>query len=140
MEETTIAIKKNSLWKYGAFLLAVLVLGGAFMFVSGGEREKMTQTGEVVKETGNGDVQKVTLGTKNYNYYPETIKVRAGQPVSVTLDSSVSGCLRSLTIKGLGVSKYSKSPQDTIDFTPKQKGTFKFSCSMGMGYGTLIVE
>ena len=77
---------------------------------------------------------------KNYNYYPNTITVKSGQPVELTLDESVRGCLRGFTIKDLGVSKYSKTPEDSIDFTPTEKGTFAFSCSMGMGYGTIIVE
>ncbi|KAF0216769.1 MAG: Heavy metal transport/detoxification protein, partial [bacterium] len=87
-----------------------------------------------------GNVQKVILGMKNYNYNPNTITVKAGQPVSITLDSSVQGCLRSFAIKDLGVSKYAKTPSETIDFTPTKKGTFTFACSMGMGYGTLVVE
>ena len=60
--------------------------------------------------------------------------------MSISLDSSVTGCLRSFTIKDLGVSKYAKTPSETIDFTPTKKGTFTFACVMGMGYGKLIVE
>jgi plastocyanin domain-containing protein len=97
---------------------------------------KETDTG-VISE---GSIQKVILGMKNYNYYPNTIKVQAGKPVSITLDSSVAGCLRSFNIKDLGVSKYAKTPSETIDFTPTKKGTFRFACVMGMGYGTIIVE
>lgn len=89
---------------------------------------------------GSGEVQEITLSMKNYNYYPNTITVKAGQPVSITLDNSVGGCYRSFVIRDLGVSKYTKSPSDTIDFTPTKKGTFRFACSMGMGTGTIIVE
>ena len=85
-------------------------------------------------------MQKVVISEKNLNYYPNEIKVKAGQPVSISLDSSVTGCLRSFNIRDLGVSKNAKTPSDTIDFTPIKKGTFKFACSMGMGYGSIIVE
>jgi len=88
----------------------------------------------------NAETQRITLSMKNYNYYPNTIKVKAGQPVSITLDESVSGCYRSFTIRDLNVAKYSRTPSDTIDFVPAKKGTFRFSCSMGMGTGTIIVE
>ena len=74
------------------------------------------------------------------NYNPNTIKVKAGVPVEITLDSSVRGCYRSFSIPKLGVSKRSSNPSDTIKFTPNQKGTFRYQCSMGMGTGTIIVE
>ena len=88
----------------------------------------------------SADAQQVLLSEKNFNYYPSTIRVKAGQPVSITLDESVKGCLRAFTIKSLGVEKYARTAKDTIDFTPQRPGTYQFSCSMGMGYGTLVVE
>jgi hypothetical protein len=60
--------------------------------------------------------------------------------VEITLDNSVKGCLRSFNIKDLGVQKSSKNSDDKITFTPTKKGTFKFACVMGMGYGNIIVE
>lgn len=89
---------------------------------------------------GSGEVQQITLSYKDYNYFPNTITVKVNQPVSITLDSSIRGCYRSFTIRDLGVSKYSKTPSETIDFTPTKTGTFRFACSMGMGTGTIIVE
>jgi len=130
-------MKKSTL--YLGVILLVLIVGGFFYFKGGSS----VMNGNVVSEGEQvlqGEVQKITLGVKNLNYYPNTIKVKAGQPVSISLDSSVTGCLRSFNIKDLGVSKYSKTPSDTIDFTPNKKGTFKFACSMGMGTGTIIVE
>ena len=117
------------------FIIGIIVVAGAvFLYTNSSGSVDSTGGGN------NGQVQKIALGYKNYNYYPNTIKVNAGQPVSITLDSSIGGCFRSFTIRDLGVYKVSKSPADTIDFTPTQKGTFKFACSMGMGYGTIIVE
>src|SRR3989338_10973501 len=121
---------------YIACIFILIALAG-FLLLKG-EVSKNTVT-EVQGNTLQGEVQKVVLGTKDYNYYPNTIKVQSGKPVSITLDKSVTGCLRSFTIKDLGVSKYARTPSETIDFTPTQKGTFRFACSMGMGYGTIIV-
>ena len=133
-------IKKTTLM---FFAVLVLIVVGGFFFVRAGNNgtDNGSVTGNVVN-TGNvgGEVQKITLSTKNYNYYPNTIKVKVNQPVEITLDGSVSGCLRAFTIKDLGVYKVSRSPSETVDFTPTQKGTFRFSCSMGMGTGTIIVE
>ena len=121
-------------------VFVMIVLVGGFIFVGG--KKNGSITGNVVQnpEPFQEPTQKVVLSMKNYNYYPQEVKVKAGSPVELTLDSSVAGCLRSFTIKELGVSKYAKNPSETINFTPTKKGTFTFSCSMGMGYGKLIVE
>ena len=130
-------IKKSTL--YIGVILLILIAGGFFFFKGGSS----IVNGNVVSEGSQalqGEVQKVVISEKNLNYYPNEIKVKAGQPVSISLDSSVTGCLRSFNIRDLGVSKNAKTPSDTIDFTPIKKGTFKFACSMGMGYGKIIVE
>lgn len=119
-------------------LIFILFIGvGTFIYIGSGKSEAVT--GNIINSYGK-DAQKITLSAKNYNYYPETIKVKMGKPVEITLDHSVYGCLRAFAIRDLGVNKYSKSPEQTIAFTPSKKGRFRFSCSMGMGYGTIIVE
>lgn len=118
-----------------AGIVIVLVLAGGFLMLSSGEDKDVVSNG-----VGGENVQKITLGVRNGNYHPSTITAKEGQPVSITLDSSVGGCLRSFTIRELGVHGYSKDPSETIDFTPAKKGTFRFACSMGMGYGTIVVE
>ena len=134
----SLTISKKSVWKYASFILGVLIVIGVFVVSNPSSAKKAEQTGNVVQNAQ--DVQKITLGIRNYNYAPNTITVKAGKPVSITLDNSVTGCLRSFTISELGVKGYSASPAQTIDFTPTKKGTFKFACSMGMGYGTIVVE
>lgn len=131
---------KNSIILSLTILLVLVV--GSFVFSSYRDLDiKTIDTITDVNAAANAeDVQKITLGMKNYNYYPNTITVKEGRPVELTLDDSIYGCLRSFTVKDLGVSKYSRSSGDVITFTPTKKGTFRFSCSMGMGYGTIIVE
>lgn len=126
-------IKKTTL--YFALIL-ILITGAGFFMLKGDGLE----ASNVASGNENGDFQKIVLGVKNLNYYPNTITVQEGKPVRIYLDSSVSGCLRSFTIRDLGVAKYLKTPKDYVEFTPNKKGTFRFSCSMGMGTGTLIVE
>ncbi len=117
-------------------VLGILVIGvGYFIFNS----DKPVINGSTVQIT-NEEAQKIVLSEKNYNYYPQEIRVKAGQPVSLSLDKSVAGCLRSFTINDLGVAKHLRTPSDTLDFTPQKTGTYTFACSMGMGYGKLIVE
>lgn len=127
-------MKNTTLLAITVAIVAIIALG-IFM--------KTTPQNTSLNSTSNQNrepAQKIVLSLKNFNYYPNTITVKEGQPVQISLDKTVSGCLRSFTIPEFGVSKYLPKPSDTVEFTPNKKGTFKFQCSMGMGYGTIIVE
>ncbi len=126
-------IRKTTLYFFG-----ILVLIGLSVYLI------LTNLAEVdgVKDLGvvNGDSQKVVIGMKNFNYYPQVVRVKVNQPVEIYLDDSVQGCFRSFTIRDFGVNEYLENPEDKIIFTPTKTGSFRFACSMGMGTGTLIVE
>ena len=126
-------IKKTTLYMLGIVLL--IVITGYFIM----GRDNIS-TGKVIQDDSNEDFQKVVLSIKDYNYYPNTVTVKADKPVRIYLDSSVTGCLRSFTIRDLGIAKNLPTPNDYIEFTATQPGRYKFACSMGMGTGTLIVE
>lgn len=130
--EDKMKIKKTTLYLIGILFLAV---AGGYLMI-----DTSTVSNVDNGNAGNGEVQNIVIGMKDYNYYPNTIKVKAGQPVSISLDESVYGCFRDFTIRELGVREYLRTPQDTVVFTPTKKGTYRFACSMGMGTGTLIVE
>ena len=121
---------------YTALIILIIGVAGFFMFGNSGT----SATGNTVNDNSGGQMQKVTLSAKNLNYYPNTITVKSGEPVRIYLDESVTGCLRSFTIREFGVAKYLRTPSDYVEFTPTKKGTFGFACSMGMGTGTLKVE
>ena len=141
-----IKIKKNILWVViGVVLIGLFVLFAVRnMFV-----DDNALTGDLVRGgdvgsnvvVNDGDVQIVNLGIANYNYDPETITVDAGKPVRIVGNmNQLQGCLRAFSIPQLGLSKVFKSGDNILEFTPKQKGTFGFTCSMGMGTGNLIVQ
>lgn len=129
-------------------VIAIVLISGFWFFYNSPGRNSI---GNVVNEniaqdnkdspnsSTNNKIQKITLSMKG-NYYPNTITVKSGVLVEISLDRSVSGCYRSFSIPDLGVRKLSSNPNDTIKFTPNQKGNFRFQCSMGMGTGTIIVE
>jgi plastocyanin domain-containing protein len=118
--------------------ILLLVLVSAFVFSNSSTNENIVSESKGTITSDN--IQTVTLGFKNYNYYPQQIKVKQGEPVRINLDKSVGGCYRDFTIRELDVKKYLKSSSDYVEFTPQNKGTYTFACSMGMGTGTLIVE
>lgn len=122
----------------GTLLLILIVVGG-FIFLNKGNSTPSPNNWEN-SSVNSGEYQKVVLGFKNFNYYPNTVTVKAGIPVRISLDSSVSGCYRSFTIKEFGIARYLGTPEAYVEFTPTKPGTYTFSCSMGMGRGLLIVE
>src|SRR3989344_1723532 len=126
-------MNKSILYIIGTIL--IILVAGTVLIKGNGDNYNVAPAG-----SGTGDTQNIVLGIKDYNYYPNTVKVKVGVPVSISLDSSVSGCYRSFTIRDLGINKYLKTPKDTVEFTPTKKGTYRFACSMGMGTGTLVVE
>ena len=126
---------KNTTFLLIMTVLVIIVIG---FFILTGNKDI---SGSSISNTNTGgETQKIVLSMKNNNYYPNTIRVKAGLPVEISLDKTISGCYRSFNIKDFGISEYLATPQDTVVFTPNKKGTFTFACSMGMGYGKLIVE
>jgi len=124
------------------FVVGFMVYGSGFTgkAASSGIGSSQGQGGDVIQVSGADDSpQKVRIGF-NGNYYPNTIRVKSGRLVEITLDNSVGGCFRSFNIDAFGVSGYSSSPSDTINFIPDRKGTFEYRCGMGMGRGTIVVE
>jgi len=113
--------------------IVILIIGGGYFFIQGSG-----SSGKAIAE--NEGLQKISLGLKNRNYYPNTLTVKAGVPVELTLDNSIVGCYRSFNIKSLGISEYSNNPNQKITFTIPEKGTYAFACSMGMGYGKIVAD
>jgi len=122
----------------GAMFLGAVLVAGFLLMGSGGA--EITGNAIAAENIGSGELQKVVIGMKDYNYYPQEVRVKANQPVSISLEDEVYGCFRSFTIRDLGVSKYLQGSKDTLEFTPTTPGKYTFACSMGMGTGTLIVE
>lgn len=114
-------------------------LSGKSLSFSGGSAE--TDDTKDSGDEGSGEYQDVFLSLGASNYDPETITVEAGKPVRITADlTSLTGCFRTFLIPDLGIKKQFKAGDETLEFTPTEKGTYTFRCSMGMGKGTLIVQ
>ena len=94
----------------------------------------------VIEEEKQGEAQRIILSQKGLNY--KDVNVKAGTPIEISADNSVTGCLRSVvfSVNGRKYSKYLQSPQDTMQLPALSEGIYSFSCSMGMGYGKLIVK
>ena len=86
-------------------------------------------------------VQTITMTQTASGYTPNTLRVKAGIPVQwvITSESSYT-CASSIVVPSLGIRGNLKKGQNVVTFTPTQKGSIPFSCSMGMYRGTILVE
>lgn len=86
-------------------------------------------------------VQKITIGIFNNGYKPNSIKVKRGVPVELTLTSKDTySCALSFVFKEFGIKTFlDATDTKTFTFTPTKPGKFTFTCSMGMYSGTLEV-
>lgn len=120
-------------------VIIILVLsGGWFVFSNKGKTNSNVILDDQQKL--NGQTQKIILSQSGYNY--KDINAKSGMPIEINADDSVSGCLRSavFNINGKKYSKYLRSSDDSLELPALSKGTYTFSCSMGMGFGKLNVQ
>ena len=90
---------------------------------------------------GAGGAQEVTI-TVQAGYEPAEVKVKRGVPVRLIFDrQETSGCSEEIVIPDFGIRKFLPAFQKTaVELTPKQAGTFEFTCGMSMLHGRLVVE
>ena len=98
----------------------------------------------VVEEVPNdykGEEQVVDLTVQDYNYYPPIIDLKYNVPAKIIVNTNkVKGCLQSIVIPDFDIRKFVTARDNIIKFIPNKKGTFSYSCSMGMGFGKIRVS
>lgn len=75
-------------------------------------------------------------------YAPDTIVVRAGEPVRLSFRREESSPCSEMVVFG-DFGKSARLPEGElvpIDLVPNEAGTFEFTCQMGMLRGRLVVE
>ncbi|MBI2507630.1 cupredoxin domain-containing protein [Candidatus Woesearchaeota archaeon] len=123
-------------------VIIIVFLAGGFVFTN-----SEGTTGNVVAQNPKkdatvlgGDNQQVVLKQEGFNY--KDINAKSGKPIKIRADSSVKGCLRApfFNIDGKKYYNYLRTSEDILQLPALKKGIYSFSCSMGMGYGKLIIE
>jgi len=87
-------------------------------------------------------IQEVAITVRSNGYSASASILKAGVPVRLELvTNNTNGCSRAFTIPSLKISKIlPQTGTETVEFTPTQKGTLVYTCSMGMysGYFEII--
>ena len=107
------------------------------------------QPGSTAAPTLAGDVntaaasqQVLRLDVKSTAYSPNRLQATANQPIRLELaTANTQGCTRAFTIPSLGVQKILPATGTTVVEIPAQKpGTLRFTCSMGMYSGAIVIS
>lgn len=102
--------------------------------------ERYTNPDSMQVGTQQGEQQVLIQALQN-GYTPNKLRVKAGVPVRLTVQTKATyTCASSFILKAFNV-KMQLGPTDSqsVVFTPTQKGSYPFSCSMGMYTGVLEV-
>jgi plastocyanin domain-containing protein len=85
--------------------------------------------------------QQATIYIKTGGYSSDVTTLQSGVPVRIALTSNnAQGCARAFTIPSLNISKIlPENGTEIIEFTPREKGSLAFSCSMGMYTGSFKI-
>jgi sulfite exporter TauE/SafE/plastocyanin domain-containing protein/copper chaperone CopZ len=85
-------------------------------------------------------VQVVSMSETNRGYEPNRFTIKAGVPVRWEINAKAPySCASALVVRQLNISRTLKAGLNVIEFTPKEAGSLKFSCSMGMYTGNFNV-
>lgn len=86
-------------------------------------------------------VQQIHVNARNGSYSPSKISAKPGIKTTLTVNTdNTTGCTRSMVIPSLGIQKLLPVTGDTkIELGTMQSGKIRFTCSMGMYSGSIIV-
>ncbi len=101
---------------------------------------QISNTTRALAPETNG-VQEVTVAVSTDGYQMSSQTLRAGVPVHLTLTSvGTQGCARAFSIPSLGITKLlPQDGQESLTFTPTEKGLLTYSCNMGMHVGSFEI-
>lgn len=107
--------------------------------------EAFTISGPSQYAGGTNDSVEVTqtpvIDITSYGYVPNYVRVRKGEPVTLTLNSKDAySCAAAFRIPALGIAQnLAANDSQKITFTPTEAGKIQFNCSMGMYRGVIEV-
>lgn len=89
-----------------------------------------------------GGYQVVRIVVRNAGYEPASIRLKAGVPAKlVFVQEADSHCAAQVQIPAFGVpvTDLPAGRETVVEVTPKEAGTFSFTCGMDMLRGTILV-
>jgi len=145
----TSIIKGTFAKKCFKFVGAMVVLLAVFNISNGwnltGWQGVRIQSNEISSNNDEGvkienGYQIVKMAQNAYGYEPNKFTIKRDIPVKWIIDSKNSNsCSSSILMPKYNVRKYLIPGENIIEFTPKETGELKFTCTMGMYSGKFMV-
>ncbi|MBU3966107.1 MAG: sulfite exporter TauE/SafE family protein [Euryarchaeota archaeon] len=89
----------------------------------------------------NTGSQEIRMDVTRSGYVPSTFTLKKGVPVKWIINGKeLTGCNNAIIVPSLGLEFDIKKGEQTIEFTPTEAGTIKWSCWMGMIRGSFSVK
>jgi cytochrome c oxidase subunit II len=91
--------------------------------------------GSLVLSAQTPEPRKITVTAKKYEFSPNRIELKAGEPIEITFESL--DAKHGFVCKDLNLEKvvYEKDKPATVKFTPEKVGTYEFKCANWCGFG-----
>ena len=124
-----------------ALVVLVIIFYGAPSADNGNPIPAPSNSAEVVA----GEVKEFTVSAKNFSFAPNTITVKKGDRVKITLANGDGFHDFVIDEFGVATKKINTGMTETVEFVADKSGSFEYYCSVGshrmMGMkGTLIVQ
>jgi len=85
--------------------------------------------------------QEIRMEVNRYGFIPSTFTLKKGVPVKWIINGKeLTGCNSAIQVPAYGLAFDIKKGEQTIEFTPTEAGTIRWSCWMGMIQGSFIVK
>jgi len=95
---------------------------------------------EVIQVNSEG-FQEIRMNVTRAGWEPDSFVLKKGVPVKWIIDGQqITSCNKAIQVPTLGLKFDIKPGLQTIEFTPKEAGTIRWSCWMGMIQGVFIVK
>ena len=98
---------------------------------------------KVIPSTGpvSDEVQEIRMTESDEGYAPKEFRIKANMKTRWIVDAkNPYSCASQLTAPSIGVSKQLQQGENVIEFVSPAGETIRFSCSMGMYPGKIIVD
>jgi sulfite exporter TauE/SafE len=95
---------------------------------------------DVIQVTPEG-FQEIRMNVTRAGWEPDTFVLKKGVPVRWIINGiQITSCNKAIQVPSLGLKFDIKPGLQTIEFTPTEAGTIRWSCWMGMIQGVFIVK
>jgi len=93
------------------------------------------------QQPANTDFQEIRMEVTRYGYVPNSFVLKKGVPVKWIINGKeLTSCNSAIQVPALGLEFEINKGEQTIEFTPTEAGTIRWSCWMGMIQGSFIVK